>query len=642
MQTPPSPGPNDGSRYHVGREGVNLGAYSLGEIREKRAAGEFGGEELLWCAGMADWQPIDTILGHDRPAASPPPRPPPLPPLPKAASPAIRPLGLWIGDGLLALLLIGLMVLAAWSVFRVRDFIKNPSASSRDSLRAKVERRIEESGIFDTPEGMNLAGPIIWPVTSRTAADHRPAELDFRVRHYLNAYLKHARRDLPGDADAVSFIETWNQVWLEGATPQDSTRFWELHTKVAADESMQDPFVRILLVTSDTRITERIPRMERALRDFEGTTYPPLVRFWATISLISERGRRTIPLDELNASAVGLLRQAVRDGDLTPDDGVPVADRFLDRWAFFFNAHREEVCRIFADAGPEHRWTHLVLEGERQVALAWQARGGGYAGTVTSGGWEGFREGLAKARAAFTEAWELRPDRAQPAARMIYVAMGESREQDMRLWFDRALALRIDHLGAWRSLRFALYPRWHGSHEAMLKLGVEALNTRRFDTTVPGQFYDIVGDIEGDMKLPKGSHIYGRPDIWPNLRRMYEGYIADESNVAWRDGWRSAYACVAYLAEDYATARTQLEAVAWKPDPGTHSEWDIDLSFMPLEVAARTCAHAGLVARAETAWDRGETAEAKALFKTVLDEETDEHAREFARRRIAGAESAGF
>ena len=170
------------------------------------------------------------------------------------------------------------------------------------------------------------------------------------------------------------------------------------------------------------------------------------------------------------------------------------------------------------------------------------------------------------------------------------------------------------------------------------------MNTGRFDTYVPDQLYHATSDIERDMELPNGKHIYGRKDIWPHLRRMYEGYTAEKSPsvVAWREGWRSAYACEAFIAEDYATARRRLEAVDWKPAPGEHPEWDIDLSFMPLEVAARTGSQAELATRAEAAWDRGDTSEAKALFQKVAAAADDERTREFARRRVAGAEGAGF
>jgi hypothetical protein len=636
MQTPRPPQPSVDSRYHVSHRGQILGVLPLAEIRHQRAGGELTGEEFVWREGMAEWRPVDALLGEAM-AASASPAHSPAPSRPATSKGGWSGSGRWIVIGVAAMLVFAGLSAAAgfWAWRQVREQIEQNEIQADRPLLSEAA---------SAPDGIELAGPIAWPSTTKTALDDRPVEADFRTRHYLNAYLKHGRRDHPDDADAVRLIEAWNITWLAGATPQEKARFWELHAKLAARLPAQDPFVRVLLVTTDSRISGRIGILEGALADLEKAGYPAMSRLWATACLISERDQRTIPLEELYSSALGLLRRALGEGELTPEDGVQMADRFVDGWATFFRGQREEICAIFAEAGPEHRWTSLVLEGERQIALAWKARGGGYANTVTEAGWDGFRVGLERASEAFNEAWRIHPERAQAAARMVYVSMGRSDTTGMRRWFDRATAARIDHRGAWVNLRFGLYPRWHGSHEAMLKLGIEALNTERFDTFVPDQFYDIVSAIENDLNLPKGNHLYGRADIWPHLRRMYEGYIAEEHPkvVPWRKGWRSGYACVAFIAEDYATARTQLEALDWNPEPGHHPEWDIDLPLMPFEVAARTGAHAKETAEAEAAWDRGETAEAKARFQRIFEEAKDDRTREFARRRVAGAEGAGF
>ena len=93
----------------------------------------------------------------------------------------------------------------------------------------------------------------------------------------------------------------------------------------------------------------------------------------------------------------------------------------------------------------------------------------------------------------------------------------------MRLWFDRTVAAQLDYPSAWSNLRWGLRPRWYGDLEAMLAFGKTALNTRRFDTDVPRILFDTIADVQSELKLPPGNHIYGRPDIWPPLQAMYEG-----------------------------------------------------------------------------------------------------------------------
>ena len=84
----------------------------------------------------------------------------------------------------------------------------------------------------------------------------------------------------------------------------------------------------------------------------------------------------------------------------------------------------------------------------------------------------------------------------------------------------------------WSDLRWGLRPRWYGDVDSMLALGVTAVKTRRFDTDDPRVFFDVVSDLEAELGLPRGQHIYGREDIWPHMQEMYEGYIAAPSQTA--------------------------------------------------------------------------------------------------------------
>jgi hypothetical protein len=151
---------------------------------------------------------------------------------------------------------------------------------------------------------------------------------------------------------------------------------------------------------------------------------------------------------------------------------------------------------------------------------------------VTQEGWRGFSTHLAAARVSLTSAWRLRPDMPLAPCRMMKVALGETGIEEMREWFDRAIAAQIDYPDAWSQLRWGLRPRWHGSLQSMLALGVTAVNTRRFDTKVPHKIMDVVGDLEEENDLKTGHHIYGRSDVWPLLQKMYEGYLAEPSQAA--------------------------------------------------------------------------------------------------------------
>jgi hypothetical protein len=162
------------------------------------------------------------------------------------------------------------------------------------------------------------------------------------------------------------------------------------------------------------------------------------------------------------------------------------------------------------------------------------------------------------------------------------------------------------------------------------------VKTRRFDTDVPRKFFDVVSDMESEMHVPPGEHIYGQANIWPFMQQMYEGYIARPALPSDRDGWRSVYAAVAFLAGKYDVARVQLEALGWNPWPNKLTGWGVDLSLMPLEVAARTGPIGDEIVAAESKWTRGETTAAlKAYTRLNAATNLDDRTREFIRRRLA-------
>ena len=249
---------------------------------------------------------------------------------------------------------------------------------------------------------------------------------------------------------------------------------------------------------------------------------------------------------------------------------------------------------------------------------------------------------MSMARTNLAKAWKLRPDLPIAPCRMIYVALSASDAEEMRLWFDRTIAAQIDYPRAWSEMRWGLRPRWHGSLEAMLALGKLAANTKRYDTDVPRKFFDVVKDIESEMQLEIGEHIYGREDIWPTMQQMYEGYVAEPSDSQRRPGWRSSYAVAAYFAGKYDLAKGQLELLNWKPAAYSLNGWRTDLSLMALEVAARTGPSGSKVEAAESNYRRQDVPGALSRYEELKSSAgEDERTRQFVLHRLATLEIEG-
>jgi hypothetical protein len=600
--------------------------FPLEELRRRRALRELSGSEYVWREGMANWQFLDDMLAQNPPPAGGP-LPPPVP-LPAMKRPADR----GVNWGVVAAfsLFIGLVVAGVIVGITYRS-------SLLPALNPTISRGVQQG----SPSGMEEASkPVTWTKHTLTATDIQKQHRDFRVRQWLEGYQQRGDRSEACDADAVEFLQTWITRAYGGRDDTNSLTLAQWSDKLANDPSCTDPLVLTIAGVNSIELHERVRRLQRAVDGYGNSKHRAYPKFYAMVSLadtireLSPRDRRVGPIE---AQALDQLRQAFTDGSLPPQDQAEIADILVNGWGYsFFYEYNTSVCDIARNAGKSYEWLSLVLDGEYHIMEAWKARGGGYVNTVTPQGWQGFGTHLEEARASLTRAWNLRPDLAVAPERMIYVSLGQGGIGDMRLWFDRTVTAQIDEPRAWSDLRWGLRPRWYGDLDSMRALGITALNTGRFDTDVPGKFFDAVSDLESEMELEPGTHIYGREDIWPELQRMYEGYITESPQASQRYGWQSGYAVVAYLAGKYDVARTQLEAMYWKPWQYDLTGRDADLSLMIGEVAARTGPLSEKVADAENARNGKLYALALHLYTDLAAAtNTDARTREFARCRCA-------
>jgi hypothetical protein len=604
--------------YHLNQQGQTVGVFPLEELRRRRQGGELTGTELVWCQGMTQWQPLDAVLLQDIPGDRSTP-----PPLPKSESkliPTLMMAGVVLG-GMVVLALLGFLVLYGVHglPLTLRRAVSNAERPGRPSAMVEASK------------------PIHWTTNTLTAIQISARQREFRIRQYLEPYEKYGDRTVAYDADAMQMIKTWIDTAFGGPLKTNNAVVVEMCDKLAANPACDDPLVLTVTAANEIEMHEAVRRLDRALKGYEHSHYKAYPRLYATVTLatkLTDLRRDSRRVSELEYSAKRLLKEALQDGSIQPEDQAEFADILIAGWGSeFVERNGATLPRIVEAAGDRFQWLALMLEGEQQINAAWRARGGGYRDTVNQEGWRGFREHLAQARASFTKAWTLRPDLPYAAARMIYVSLGDSDLHEMRVWFDRVVALQIDFQGAWNDLRWGLRSRWYGDVDSMLALGVAAANTRRYDTDVPRKLYDSIYDVEQELELPPGQHIYGRADVWPHLQEMYEGYLAEPSRVSERDGWRHSYAMIAFLGEKYAVARKQLEALNWQLDQQRLTGWGRDVTLMPLEVAARTGAARQQIEAAEAKSHEGSIAQALRIYTqlntaTNLDERTQAYVRE--------------
>lgn len=605
--------------YHLNSRGQYIGVFSIDELRRRHAAGELSGDDLVLGEGMTEWKPLDAVLGEtvmqprgglDREERGSSPKP---------------------GKRRVLVLVIaifgGLMLLAlGFSGFMVFRYVQ------------KTRESIGGASLIGSTRGLAAASkPIPVSETTLTRETVLKRAREFRLRQYLEGYRKHGRHDVPWDDDAAKLIEAWIAVNYGGPTNLPSPT--ELAEKLIAIPECRDALILTAAAAVTPDLHERIRRFERALAAYTGSAYGAYPRFFVAVQLGNDLGSKAPRTPELDATALDQFKQGFEDGSFTPADEEEIAYILAEDWGSrFFDRNNSAVIQIVL-GHPEYKWLALTLQGAMEIEEAWKARGSGWANTVTAEGWKGFEDHLVKARAALTQAWKLHPQRPLAPCHMITVAMGDSDANEMRVWFDRAIEGQLDLQSAWNRMQTGLLPRWHGSHAALLALGVRAVDTGRFDTDVPRQLFECVRMIEGDLELAPGEHIYGRADVWPHLKSMYEGYLVEPSQAQYKLGWHSVYAVVAYLAGRYDTARSQLEAIDWQPTRRSLTQWGKDLSLLPLQVAAITGEYGEQVLHAESNYARGDLSKAIKTYKDLRAKpHSDDRTKRFIEARLPALE----
>jgi len=169
------------------------------------------------------------------------------------------------------------------------------------------------------------------------------------------------------------------------------------------------------------------------------------------------------------------------------------------------------VLAAFEKATNIDPWLTLMLRGGVVRKQAWDMRGRGWASTVTDEGWKGFSEGIALARKSFEEAWRLHPEFPNAATMMIDIC-GSTCGEEMRLWFDRAVAVEIDRLAPYMTYAWYSRPRWGGSIEEMYAFAESCYQTKRHDTQIPLFYVTIMFQIAEDVKCDL-KDVFTRPGV---------------------------------------------------------------------------------------------------------------------------------
>ena len=195
----------------------------------------------------------------------------------------------------------------------------------------------------------------------------------------------------------------------------------------------------------------------------------------------------------------------------------------VDRKPFF-----EEIYAGLDKAFPNNSAV-LAFKGRFLTGYAWDARGGGYANTVTPERFKLFGERLDMAAEVLEPAWKMNPNDPAAATEMLTVELGQGRDREvMETWFKRAMKANPDNIAACRAKMLYLEPKWHGSPEEMIAFAHECRDGQNWYAQLPFQLVEAHQTLSQYAKDPDAY--FHQPEVWEDLDSIYKPWLA-----AWPD-----------------------------------------------------------------------------------------------------------
>ena len=153
-------------------------------------------------------------------------------------------------------------------------------------------------------------------------------------------------------------------------------------------------------------------------------------------------------------------------------------------------------------------------------------------------------------------AYALHPEFPEAAAALIPLAALESAGVSPRTWFERAVAVCVDHPAAYTNFAITLRPEWGGSIQALYRFGVECLETALFDTDVPLRFRSAV--------LTAAFYVGNTRQVWvgPKVAMRYS-QLVDGVTKARPGSAVAKHLEAGRLLTDWAGGRLEQACKAW-------------------------------------------------------------------------------
>jgi hypothetical protein len=434
-------------------------------------------------------------------------------------------------------------------VAKVETGLKNPDAALQGKINQLASLAIEHS-----------------PAKRRRVVSDRAADTETWVRQVLErGHEESGFGDGPGTAEARVAFGRYARIFRGG--PGEAPAKIVEAARSARNAGSMDPFLQYLMVryhaVPDTTAAnlERAGGMVEAANALHGTRHHPLLQFlvgYRATANARHADRNTVR-DHLNVLVNVHMEDAVRDTNTPPQF---LFEHLVD-WLRFTRTPAwvdwvlEDTGALVTENWGETSHYHGLM-AEVGVLRAWNARGSGYANTVTDQGWKKMEAELAAAERHLDQAWEMGLRNRALALVGMQIELGQGKGRAVaELWFERAMQTDPDNYEACMSMAYYLEPKWHGSEEECLQFARKCAGSEVWGGQVPLVLVDVHHKLAAWKEQKNDPAYWGRPQVWTDLQDSYEKFFWVNANPE-AQSYRHNYARDAFLCGKYDAFLTQV------------------------------------------------------------------------------------
>jgi tetratricopeptide (TPR) repeat protein len=454
-----------------------------------------------------------------------------------------------------------------------------------------------------------------------------PARLPYQLKTTVEAYDKVGQKNPKWDAEAkicltaFAHIRSWTNDIPNALIQGLQTNLLHLAALKCGDPLIHYLYIRFIYSNSHSS-DECATAYREVATDLREQGYPDIRTFYATV-WVWRAGAASMKQQDIDSTlerAASYLAKALED----PSLGLWEVDETCDALmtACWWVLPTRWNCYRPLELPLTNRWKGsspaLLTKGRAYLSYAWQARGTGYANTVTESGWKMMAERLSVAAEALESAWRLSPTDERICLEMMRVELGQGKGyEQLERWFQRGMKLNPASYDLCYAKLEYLRPRWYGSMQEMIDFGRECTMNTNWMSSVRLMLADAHYEAAREILDNDKRNVYwSQRNVWSDIEFTFTRFFKLYPKAV---GYRNNYARYAARCGQWQEFLNQVEIFSFTNYAFFGGEGEFNsLLNVAKENVENPKEVAGLLARAYASVQRGDCEKAIRDYREAI------------------------